>query len=1128
MTDRFDPTPEDENASPDNSSQSKPSEETPKGGWRRPSDASMWEKPAEEKKSAEGWVVPAFPDDLEIDPDKTGFWHLPRPEDTVFDKDSTIELPKSEESASPEDMIADILKEGTEDELEQIEDDEYFSVSELLSRQELADEEDKDTDPETEDADEQPTIAASQLNEVELSQTITTEEEADAESAADVARRMAEQLAAEESGDTSAPSQTESLDVKPQLTPLQEKFVETRRIVHQMRDDYRADKITHDELQTKLRQHMILDDDKVWWMMGVDTDTWYKYEGGQWVESTPPVTIPSEDELKSAEDIAGSLPYSPSPSETQAPTPTQTQPPAETYTSPLVQTNVPVTDPGATVVSGAAFPTSFSDAAKTIESTPADPGATMPVGAVDATVPVTPTGSDVSPLVESAFDDSDPYYDLDSEAPVFDEFAQEERNRAIRRVAIGLLALLACGLITGILGSLAMVIAYQNAVGPYRDQINALANYQPEFRTARIFDVNGELIAELNNGGGARTNVELDEISPFLLHAIVSQENERFFDDPGFDLLSIVRAFIQNFTAGEIESGASTITQQVARNFVIGDAEISATRKLTEILVSQEIARTYDKNFILDLYVNEIFFGNQSYGVESASQFYFNKSARDVNMAESAMLAAIIPAPSANDPVVNKEIAVNGMNSTLKKMIQVGCLQFQHGEWPQRGPFCISSTQTVERDGQQVPLFRVNSNLDVVGGVLINDITDIELTEFLPREFQIRYPHFVNYVQSEVEEIFGTGALFQRGFNIYTTLVPRVQDSAQNQVSVRVQALSLNGVNAGAALVADPRTGAIRAMVGSHDFNDEAHAGQINFVNAYNQPGSAIKPVVYAAALEGRLDGQYYTPATILWNVRTDYGGYIPTNFGNTGFTGPVTVRQALQRSYNVPAVKVMEFIGVDKFLDIANRMSLQFLDGTSFGLPTALGANEVRLFDLVEAYGILANDGVALPLYAIERITEDQDGQEVTVYSNQEDGAEPQQVVSPQVAYLMQNILSDDPSRAAAFGANTDLTLSRFGIPTQDFVAAKTGTNNDGSDLWTVGFTDNVVAGVWLGTFDDIGTSGVTGFTAVAPVWNRIMESALAGLQVNAFAPPPDVIRSASLPTDRHTGRGELPCSCE
>lgn len=902
----------------------------------------------------------------------------------------------------------------------------------------------------------------------------------------------------------------------PRREALAQKFQSAEDEIRSLRNMYRSGQINRQQLEEQLRQLMILDDNQVWWMMGVETDTWYRFENGEWVIAEPPrpagaaATVgqrPGVPTQTSALDpnqvVSGSLPYLDEAEQQQA---TQA---SEAYGLPSesgiaggdlyseLPRSVPTRDPNLTMVGQSAIDLTNqrpSEAPTLVGGQPVDLG---------ATIPASPAETQAYSYVEAPALGEDvltpPDYDLDRAAPSYEEVVKERQQSTLRQlltVAIFLLVgLFACGAIVALGGA----AYYSNLASPWQDQIAALRNYEPEFRTARILDFEGREIVEINSqDGGARDPIDnINQMSPFIVHAVVALENERYFEDPGYDPIAIARAFLQNLGAGGVESGASTITQQIARNLILQDTTISAERKLNEIVIAAEIGRQYDKNFILQLYLNEVFFGNQSYGIQAASQFYFKKNAADLNMAEAAMLAGIIQAPATYDPVINRQAAFDRMDIVLRRMAEVGCLQFSFAPYENR-PFCIN-----EGDGPRI----VDANGNFVGEILVQR-AQVEAANYEPREFDVQYPHFVNFVQAQLENDFGTAEIFRRGFTVRTTLVPRIQDTAQQELERWVRTLNANGITTGSVMVTDPRTGAILAMVGSPDFNDEDIDGQVNGALTWQQPGSSIKPVVYTGALEGvdrngdgRLDTtEYFTPATILWDVPTNYPTnppYAPINYDRE-FHGPQAVRYALQNSYNVPAVKTYEFIGTDKFIDTATRMGLRFLPEAQFGLPTGIGATEVRLYDMMAAYGTLANSGQRQSLFAIAEITAGDTNEQIPLPER----PEAQQAISPGVAFLMQNILSDNQARAAEFGTNSGLAFAQY----PGLVAAKTGTTNDNRDLWTLGFTRTAVVGVWLGRPDNNPTFNTSGLAAV-PIWNATMLAALQGVQIPQFSPPGDVI---------------------
>ena len=841
------------------------------------------------------------------------------------------------------------------------------------------------------------------------------------------------------------------------------------------------------------------DEQGVWWMLDAENDEWYRHDplSNQWELDFPPALRELERARRDQAD----------------PDATLTQPNADFDLPPGYgepKAGDPIYDERGVKI-GARPPTrdelyTVPGSAALVDELPGQQP-TLAADAQEAATTQLPAHYDADNVIPRAIDSD---FELQP-SPIVQEMLSTRRSNRIRLATTIIAGLLIIALIGGIVAAGVIMMWYRDKVEPFADGIAALENYTPAYQTARIFDADGNLLAAINSQEtGARTSIPLAQISPYMIHAIVSQENERFFEDPGFDPVAIARAFIQNVSGGGIESGASTITQQIARNLVLQDRDVTVERKVNEILVALEIANRYDKEKILELYLNEIYFANQSYGVEAAANFYFGHSAAQLNFAEAALLASIVPSPVQHDPVANREVAVAGMRSTMRKMIEVGCLQFQHDDWPARGPFCIVDGAEMDVDGGGTEvLVRTNDAGGVVGGMAILQIAEIETTAFQPGQARVTYPHFVDYVRSLVEAELGADALVQRGLNIHTTLNPALQDAAQAALSNQVRGLkaAASGVNTGAVMVTDPNTGAIRAMVGSHDFNDE-FAGQVNNALTFQQPGSAIKPFIYMLALQEN-DERFLTPASIIWDVPIveDLGAggiYEPQNVDRR-FHGAVPLRSALQNSYNVPTVKVFrDYVGVGRFANMADDFGLQFPEESFISLASALGSNEVTLFDLMGAYGVLASGGQRVPLYAIERITESIDGEAVEIDRQR---PAPKQVISPALAYLMQNILSDDRARQPSFDPGSNLTLTQLGIPTQNTVAAKTGTTNGSRDLWTMGFTRNAVVGVWLGTSDNSPTYNTSGYRSAAPVWNAVMSAATNWYPPIPFENPGGVI---------------------
>ncbi len=1090
-----------------------------RGGWRTPNDASTprernnWRTPEAQTPEdavtpSESWRVPTLPRDLDVQSERRGSWHLPNPNDTPYSSESeSVITPDSgtQAQAAPADSSTtesggetlgqDVLPfDGEEVESQPLEaaddeEDDNFSMSELVALASLVDhapsvevEQSHSTSevPAAQPAEEPAAAAAGE----QVAGTADGNQPVDP---AEYARReLARLQGLSEQISESQPAQgSESSAVSPaaaageaQAQPaqaeaptgadsaLEEKFRQAESSIRALRQQYQQGALTRDQFQSELRRLMVLDDNSVCWMMGVESDRWYRHENGQWVPATPPALAGSADAAV------------PSPGSDLGNEGDRTVP-----TSPITEwipRRVPVSDPDFTVPNTGGI---FLDNSLSAETMPM---ATVPSGTVSENTVPNPAiqmqyDSVSSPMANAA--EVPPSYEAEQASPTYEDAVARQRQQTARTVAIVAAIGVAALFLIGAVGAIGIVLYYNSLASPYRDAIAGLANYQPLFRTARILAADGSLIAQLSSPqGGLRDEIAISEVSPEMVHALVSIENERYFEDPGWDPVAIVRAFVQNVTAGQIESGASTITQQVARNLILQDTTVSAERKLQEIVVAAEIARTYDKNFILQLYLNEFFFGNQSYGVEAASQFYYGHSAADLNLAEAAMLAGLLQAPARYDPVINRQAAFERMNVVLNQMAQVGCLQFSFAPYDQ-SPFCVTQA-------------------DITSPRVVLQKAQVETRQYLPRQFTVKYPHFVNFVQQQIENNFGTSEMFRRGFEIRTTLIPRIQDTAQLALETQVGALAGNGVNTGAVMVTDPRDGAIRAMIGSPDFSDNNIDGQVNNAFTWQQPGSTIKIIEYIGALEGvNRNGvnDYYTPASVIWDVPTAYQNpnYTPTNYDRQ-FHGPVSLRAAFANSYNIPAVKTLNFIGIEKFLDVAQRVGLRFLPEAQFGLPSALGANEVRLYDMMQAYGTIANDGTRVPLYSITAI-QDASGANVELVER----PQPALAIQPQTAFLIQNILSDNEARTPAFGANSPLNVG--GYP--GLVAAKTGTTNDNTDLWTMGFTSNAVVGVWIGRVDNRAINNISGIAA-APIWNAVMAAALQGTNVEAFNPPQGIVQ--------------------
>jgi 1A family penicillin-binding protein len=597
--------------------------------------------------------------------------------------------------------------------------------------------------------------------------------------------------------------------------------------------------------------------------------------------------------------------------------------------------------------------------------------------------------------------------------------------------------------------------------------VSDLQQHIPQFETTRILDRNGDLLYEiLDPNAGLRTYVPLNKISPALVAATIATEDKDYYSHPGYDVGAILRAIWQNYTSGEVVSGASTITQQLARSLLLSPEQHQQTylRKAREIILAAEITRQYSKDQILEIYLNEIYYGNLSYGIEAASETYFGTTADKLTLSQASFLAGLPQSPSVYDIYTNRDATLARQQEVLNLMMQVSyeqnCIHVSNSNQP----VCVTSA-------------------DVASAAV-----ETRNYTFQQPSVNMRYPHWVNYVRSQLEASYDPQTIYRSGFTIYTTLDPTLQDYAQQLVTNQVAALASNNATDGALVAIRPSTGEILAMVGSADFNNPAISGQVNMaVSETRQPGSSIKPVNYVAAFE-----KGWTPASLIWDVPSQFPPsgdpndtnppYVPNNYDNK-FHGPVTVRTALANSYNIPAVKTLQFVGVygdHGFIAMAQRLGITSLTRNDYGLSLTLGGGDVSVLEMTGMFSVFANSGVRVPPVSILKIV---DYQGNTIYQYKPPQSE--QAISPEHAYLITSILSDNQARAPMFGTNSVLNLPFS-------VAAKTGTTNDFRDNWTLGYTPDLVAGVWVGNADYTPMVNTTGVTGAAPIWSQFMKYAV------------------------------------
>lgn len=560
-------------------------------------------------------------------------------------------------------------------------------------------------------------------------------------------------------------------------------------------------------------------------------------------------------------------------------------------------------------------------------------------------------------------------------------------------------------------------------------------------QSTKIYDRNGVPLYDfVDEETGLHENLNLNEMSPLVISATIAAEDSSFYSNPGIDPYAILRAVRINLS-GDGSSGASTVTQQLARNIFMSLEERqqpSLTRKIKEAALAIELTRVYSKDYIMELYLNQTYYGHRTYGIGAASRTYFGKKASDINLAEAALLAGLAQAPDAYDPTKNYAGARERQVYTLEQMEKYGM---------------ITEEQKQEALNYTVVLTR--------------------------EEPQIKAPHFVYFVKDYLEQKYGP-AVANAGLIVTTTLDVRVQDLAQQVATDRIADLRKQQATNAAIVVMKPNTGEILAMLGSVDYNNTSIDGQVNVATRERQPGSSFKPITYVTAFE-----KGWTPGTTILDTLTGFNNpgqkdYVPVNYDGKDH-GWVTARQALANSYNIPAVKTLQFAGVDATIQTAHDMGIKGLNKGSgwYGLSLTLGGGEVTLLDMTNAYSTFANYGNEVDANPILQIA---DSQGRIIYKL-DDKPAPNQVVDPRLTYMITSILSDNKARTPEFGANSPLKVS---FP----AAVKTGTTDENRDSWTLGYTPNLTVGVWVGNSDNSPMQMVTGAIGAAYVWHNFMEA--------------------------------------
>ncbi|MHB1330689.1 MAG: transglycosylase domain-containing protein [Minisyncoccota bacterium] len=583
-------------------------------------------------------------------------------------------------------------------------------------------------------------------------------------------------------------------------------------------------------------------------------------------------------------------------------------------------------------------------------------------------------------------------------------------------------------------------------------------------QSTKIYDRTGEIILYDMGQDLKRTLVPFEEISDYVKRAIVAVEDKNFYTHGGFDFEAFLRAIWVDVKTLSLSQGGSTISQQVVKNSILTNDK-TITRKLKEAILAVKLDGVLEKDEILNIYLNEIPFGGNLYGVQEASKAFYAKDAKDLTLAESAYLAAIINAPTFYSPYgSHTDDLEDRKNFVLEEMLNQGRIT--------EGEFNSAMGETIE---------------------------------FNPRENSggIKAPHFVFFVIDWLSEQFGEEALQNGGLRIITTLDYSIQTDAE-AIAKKYGEINQTQFNAdnNAIVVIDPKTGDILAMTGSRDYFDEDIEGNFNAATAHRQPGSTFKPFVYST-----LFNKGYTPDTVLWDVPTQFSTacewnnfttddicYAPVNYDDE-FRGPMEIRDALAQSINVPAVKALYLAGISDSIETAESLGITSLkDESRFGLSLVLGGGEVSLLELVSAYGVFGNDGVRNPYNPILQVF-DSGGQIL-----EEHTPSPRRALQAETARKISDILSDNNARMPSYGANSVIY-----IPDRP-VAVKTGTTNDYKDAWIVGYAPNIVVGAWVGNNENISMEKrVAGFI-VAPLWRELVDKILPKLPKENFISPPPV----------------------
>lgn len=584
-----------------------------------------------------------------------------------------------------------------------------------------------------------------------------------------------------------------------------------------------------------------------------------------------------------------------------------------------------------------------------------------------------------------------------------------------------------------------------------------IANRKPTVST-KVYDRTGEIML-YETGDQKRTIVASDQISGYLKDATVATEDTNFYHHHGVDTKAILSAIYEKVTGRrQVARGGSTITQQYVKNALL-TSDRSLVRKAKEAILAVELEYMFKKDQILTMYLNEIPYGNATAGAEAAARTYYGKPAKDLTLAEAATLAAIPKAPTFYSPYgTHVDKLIIRRDYVLDQMVKNGKIASADAEAAKK-----EDTTTLGKD-------------------------------LKPRRDTMLAPHFAMYVLEQVANDYGEEKIQKQGLKIITTMDYDKQKIAEQSISNGIAKVNKYGGQNAALVAVDPKTGQILAMVGSKDYFDVSIDGNVNVADSVRQPGSSFKPFAYATAFKK----PEFSPSKILFDITTDFGNYTPHDYDGKN-RGPVTIRQALSNSLNIPAVKIMGLAGIDNVLRTASDMGITTLTQRDrYGLSLVLGSGEVKPVEMAGAYSVFATGGIKRDVTPILKIT-DSNGKEI--YNYERNQPKEKQVLDPQIAYEISSILSDNNARSLVFGTHTQLYFP------DRTVAVKTGTTNDFKDAWTMGYTPSLAVAVWTGNNNATKmSSGADGSIVAAPIFHQFVVKALSNTPNEEFARPPQI----------------------